>query len=60
MLAVSHGITAGEVEDLRGHLRSTRLQLEENERHKLALSEERNKLEKVSRNTFLVSKCQFL
>lgn len=42
---------AGEVEDLTAHLQSTRQQLEENERVKLSLAEEKAHIERVRGNT---------
>ena len=45
---MSAGVTAGEVDDLTSHLNSTREQLEQNEREKLNLAEEKSYLQRVS------------
>ena len=50
-------VTVGEVEDLKNHLHSTRQHLEENERTKLSLVEEKTHMERVRGGIVCVCVC---
>ena len=53
---MSPRVTVGEVEDLKNHLHSTRQHLEENERNKLSLVEEKGHMERV-REDWVIAVC---